>query len=59
MAKKKKVYSHELVKRVNSRIPDDLILMMQSRGWDALGVYEVVLEEMRREKREQKAKLQA
>lgn len=50
----RQMFSHELNKRVHMRIPGDIVTMMAMHGWNAFGIYEVVVEEMRREKDEKK-----
>lgn len=48
--KKAKVYSHDLVKAVEARMPPSIIEAMARCGWNPLGVYEVVAEELKKEK---------
>ena len=48
--KKAKVYSHDLSRAVEARIPLSILEAMARVGWNALGVYEVVVEEIKKEK---------
>jgi hypothetical protein len=54
MFAKKQFYSHELNRKVHLRVPGDIVTMMALHGWNAFGIYEVVQEEMARERIEKK-----
>lgn len=46
--KKAKVYSHDLSRAVAARIPLSILEAMGKVGWNPLGVYEVVAEELKK-----------
>jgi hypothetical protein len=54
MFAKRQFYSHELNRKVHLRVPGDIVTMMAMHGWNAFGIYEVVREEMARERIEKK-----
>jgi hypothetical protein len=49
--RKQKVYPAVVDEAINARIPPTILKAMQSVGWNALGIYEVVADELRREKK--------
>ena len=49
--KKKKLYSYELEAAVNKALPERVLEAFRSTGWNALGVYEMVLDEIKKEKK--------
>ena len=49
-------YSDELDRRVNAQIPGLILQAMHRLGWNALGIYELVAEEIKREKRERRGR---
>ena len=49
--RKKRLYSWEMMRAVESRIPPSVLQAMWAVGWNAFGVYEVVEEEIKREKK--------
>ena len=48
---KKKVYSYDLLDRVNDQLPQCVIDAMNNSGWNALGIKEVVDEEIKKGKK--------
>lgn len=49
--KKQKIYSHVVNDAVEARIPPSIIATMSRVGWNVFGLYEVVQDEIRKEKR--------
>jgi len=49
-----RIYSYAVNDAVIARIPPSIIEAMARVGWNPFGVYEVVDEELKKEKREQK-----
>jgi hypothetical protein len=47
-------YSHDLAAAVEARIPPSIREAMARVGWNAFGVYEVVEEEIKKEKKAKK-----
>ncbi len=46
----KKLYSYDLLARVNDQLPQCVIDAMNNSGWNALGIKEVVDEEIKKVK---------
>jgi hypothetical protein len=46
-----KIYSWDLKAKIEERIPKEIIEAMKSQGWNAFGIYEVVLQEIKKEKK--------
>ena len=55
--KRRKLYSHRLAGAIDERLPVNLLDAMNAVGWNALGVYEVVLEEIAKLKKRQAASM--
>lgn len=49
--KKKKIYSREVEKEIERQIPSLLIEAMDHKGWNVFGIYELVKEELAKEKK--------
>jgi hypothetical protein len=47
-------YSYNVAGLVESRIPPSILEAMAKLGWNAFGIYEVVVEEIARERRQLK-----
>jgi len=41
---RKKMYSHELTRWVESQVPGEIIRSMLNNGWNTFGIYELVKE---------------
>jgi len=56
MARRKKfgekIYSWTVSDKIDAQIPPEIIQAMSSKGWNAFGIYELVKEELQKEKRE-------
>jgi len=53
--KNPRIYSYAVNDAVIARIPPSIIEAMARVGWNPLGVYEVVEQELKKEKRQKKA----
>lgn len=49
-----KIYSYDVVRKIEEKIPKSIIEAMSQKGWNALGIYEVVVEELRAESKRNK-----
>ncbi len=58
MSKKPRVYSREVTRIVDEQIPAIIREAMYLRGWNAFGIYEVVDEALKDEKRKRKSPTQ-
>lgn len=54
MSKRATIYSHNLDAIVLSQIPQPIREAMDKLGWNAFGIYEIVRDEMERERRQLK-----
>jgi len=54
---KKKVYSYEVQDAILARIPPSIIKAMSNVGWNIFGFYEVMEEELKKEKKAKKVKI--
>lgn len=52
--RRRRVYSHTLNANVEARIPPSILEALSRVGWNALGIYEVVQEEIKKEKAQPK-----
>lgn len=43
-------YSNEISDKINAQIPQEIITAMTNKGWNALGIYELVKKELKNEK---------
>ena len=50
MRKEPTVYSYEVDALVQSQIPKSVLEAMDIKGWNAFGVYQLVKEELRKER---------
>jgi hypothetical protein len=50
--KKRKIYTYESVRKIESQIPATILEAMNSKGWNAFGIYELVAEVLKQEKKE-------
>lgn len=51
MPKKKKIYSYTLRDKVESQLSRDILHALAMSGWNAIGIYELVKQEIENEKR--------
>lgn len=51
----KKVYSFQLQENIEARIPKSILDAVRREGWNFFGIYEVVKEEIKKEKKQAKA----
>lgn len=51
MKKKNTIYSYALCDKVESQLPPDILHALCMYGWNALGIYELVKQEIANEKR--------
>lgn len=51
MPKKKKIYSYSLRDKVESQLSRDILNALAMSGWNAIGIYELVKQEIENEKR--------
>lgn len=51
MKKKNTIYSYALRDKVESQLPPDILHALCMCGWNALGIYELVKQEIANEKR--------
>jgi len=56
---RKRIYSYGLLGRVEEELPQRVKDAMDICGWNALGIYEIVDIEIKRERRDQKLKAAA
>lgn len=47
-------YSHELTRRIEAKIPSEILEEMKKHGWNVYGIYELVKEELNAEAKIQK-----
>lgn len=57
MGTKNKIYSWTLQEKVNARIPEQIREAAANKGWNVFGIFEVVREELRKERRSRNFKL--
>lgn len=48
----KTIYSYSLEREIERQIPPSIIEAMNNKGWNAFGIYELVKEEIKKEKKE-------
>lgn len=48
----RKIYSNKLEQAIVSQIPREILEALSSKGWNVFGIYELVQEEIKREKEE-------
>lgn len=51
MAKK---YSYDIVDKIEAKIPQAILDALKSQGWNALGIYELVKDEIKQAKKKTK-----
>lgn len=51
MRRQKRVYSWDVHARIDEKIPESIRLAMAHQGWNAFGVFELVEEELKAEKK--------
>lgn len=51
---KKKIYSYYVQDKIKARIPPIILAELSNQGWNAMGIYEVVKEELEKEKKDEK-----
>lgn len=51
MSTKKKIYSYALRDKVESQLSRDILHALSMSGWNAMGIYELVKQELANEKR--------
>lgn len=56
---KKQIYSFKLKEKVDSQLPEKVKDAMYICGWDALGIYELVRDELKIERRDAKKTAEA
>lgn len=44
-------YSYEVSDKVEARIPKEILEVLHKNGWNSLGIYEIVKEELAKEKK--------